>query len=66
MTKPAVTPWFPGSVKPVREGVYERRMGSTSMLRYSHWNGAKWGASCDFAKDAAFNPCTSESTASWF
>ena len=39
-----LTPWFPGSVKPVRPGVYERRTWRT--LIYSQWTGGVWmGAS---------------------
>ena len=37
-----LTPWFPGEVKPVREGVYECR-GAPTHESYQHWNGAIWG-----------------------
>lgn len=36
-----VTPWFPGSVKPVRAGVYERRY-SGNAIAYSRWDGTQW------------------------
>ena len=43
------TPWFPGDVKPVRVGVYERRGQSRNRL-FSNWNGVAWGilAVCPF------------------
>jgi hypothetical protein len=45
------TPWFPGTVKPVHVGVYERK-GLPSWDRYSHWGGKRWGCS-DISPDAA-------------
>lgn len=36
-----VTPWYPGDVKPVRVGVYER--DHVHDVRYSYWNGHYWG-----------------------
>ena len=40
-----LTPWYPGDVKPVREGVYERDYGAAGLLehRYCYWNGKWWG-----------------------
>lgn len=35
----AVTPWFPGDVKPVRVGVYERALCATP---WSCWDGVHW------------------------
>lgn len=35
-----VTPWFDGSVKPARPGVYQRDYPSGP--HYSHWDGARW------------------------
>jgi hypothetical protein len=37
-----LTPWFPGTVKPVRVGVYERIYDAGSFL-YCSWNGEYWG-----------------------
>jgi hypothetical protein len=37
-----LTPWFPGSVEPVREGVYQRQFGSTDNLGYCFWDGTHW------------------------
>lgn len=35
------TPWFPGEVKPVREGVYQRMYNKNSRdIRYCFWDGA--------------------------
>ena len=43
-----LTPWFPGTVKPVRVGVYERDFSGTYAgnlpgLHYCYWNGKFWG-----------------------
>ena len=38
-----LTPWFPGTVKPVRAGVYERQYFREQLeTRYSYWNGEEW------------------------
>lgn len=37
-----LTPWFPSKVKPVRIGIYERRIPGVG-IRYAWWNGAWWG-----------------------
>lgn len=34
-----VTDWLPGSIHPVHEGVYERRVSDGS---FSCWNGTRW------------------------
>ena len=39
--QPKLTPWFPGSVKPARKGVYERKDG-INLRCYAKWNGSKW------------------------
>jgi hypothetical protein len=36
-----LTPWFPGTVKPVRVGVYEREY-RTGDVGYCYWNGQIW------------------------
>lgn len=36
-----LTEWFPGDVKPVRVGVYERN--ALFYLNYSYWDGSVWG-----------------------
>lgn len=41
-----LTPWYPGDVKPVREGVYERRRIGVGTPYYSYWNGRWWGLLC--------------------
>jgi hypothetical protein len=39
------TPWFPGTVKPVHVGVYERNMyGKRDPMCYALWDGKKWHA----------------------
>jgi putative component of toxin-antitoxin plasmid stabilization module len=40
MTDQWTTPWYPGDVKPVRWGVYERR--TPVGIRYSLWDGEQW------------------------
>ena len=34
------TPWFPGTVKPVRRGVYEVKLPPGPWFRY--WDGIRW------------------------
>jgi hypothetical protein len=40
MRKPKLTPWFPGDVKPVHEGVYLVEV--QGHLRFSKWTGSNW------------------------
>jgi len=49
------TEWFPGGVKPIRKGVYERmyRVGKTQIYRFNNWNGIFWGMSSFNPHDAA-------------
>ena len=41
-----LTPWFPGDVKPVRVGVYQRDYSGTTFSchrsQYCYWNGKFW------------------------
>lgn len=37
-----LTPWFPNSIKPVREGVYQIRGASFYEPNYRRWNGNGW------------------------
>ena len=38
-----LTEWFPGTCKPAREGIYERRFHSESTFTfYSRWDGECW------------------------
>ena len=39
MTK--YTPWFPGFIKPVHKGVYQRKV-SNVVKCYSYWDGEQW------------------------
>jgi hypothetical protein len=48
-TEQEVTPWFDGSVNPVRKGAYQRQ---SRMGLYSYWNGHKWEAGCNSAARA--------------
>ncbi len=38
-----LTEWFPGDVKPVRKGVYQKMCGHGKELGYQYWDGANWG-----------------------
>lgn len=46
-----LTPTFPGHIKPVHVGVYQRhyRLGG---WRYCYWNGKNWGFPGDSAEDS--------------
>lgn len=37
-----LTPWFAGSVKPVRRGFYERDWGSLVQINLDYWDGKLW------------------------
>lgn len=41
MRKHRVTDWFPGSVKPARRGVYERR-DDIDLWDFALWDGRRW------------------------
>lgn len=43
MKRQPVTPWFPGSIKPVHVGVYECKDRFDALLTYQHWDGKRWG-----------------------
>lgn len=53
MKKPKLTEWFPGHVKPVREGVYLRKVPAGE--RYAYWNGKSWNVSAETPKGALCN-----------
>lgn len=38
-----LTPWYPGNVKPVRVGVYERDYPGEGIY-FCKWNGKRWHA----------------------
>ncbi len=50
------TDWFPGGVKPVRSGVYERMasVGKAIVIRYAHYDTVtgEWGLSGSTPDDA--------------
>ena len=37
-----LTTWFPGDVKPVRVGVYERKYNMSRFYCYCYWDGEYW------------------------
>ena len=51
MTKQQLTGWFPGHIKPVRPGVYPRRM-IFDEVRYARWDGL-WKCSAPTPEEAA-------------
>ena len=38
------TPWFSALQKPVRPGVYQRKIMLTSNINYYYWDGETWWA----------------------
>ena len=46
-----LTPWFPGTVKPVRVGVYEREYRCSRRI-YNYWNGKTWSGPSPVPKGA--------------
>jgi len=46
------TPWFPGNVKPVRVGVYQRQYNCPPTNWFCYWDGKLWGCAEKKAKDA--------------
>lgn len=53
MKEQKLTPWFPASVKPVRDGVYQTRpVRNTDGPEYQHWNGVFWGRVCSTSNSA--------------
>ena len=51
MTK-KLTPWFPGGVKPVREGAYQTDGETGDQECFQHWSAAGWGYCAYTAKEA--------------
>lgn len=45
------TLWFDPTIKPVRPGVYERKMPFRGPS-FSFWNGRYWGLSCALVSEA--------------
>lgn len=41
-TRLSLTPWFPASVKPIRNGVYQVETISMYGRCYAMWNGRSW------------------------
>lgn len=35
------TPWYPGSIEPLRPGMYQRRL-ITGVVQASRWSGSHW------------------------
>ena len=45
------TPWFPGHIKPVRQGVYQLK--NKGAIGYQRWDGQMWHAWRSSPDDAA-------------
>ena len=52
-----LTPWFPGDVKPVRVGVYERDYLPSNPRAYCYWAGMKWSTWRRTPRQAADGYC---------
>lgn len=50
---PELTPWFDGSVKPARPGVYERRLDG--VCGHSYWDGKTWWCNTLYGVRRAFS-----------
>lgn len=52
-----LTDWFPGAVKPVRNGVYQREYicGKAKITSYCYWYGHWWYAGGDSVEGAVNN-----------
>ncbi len=58
-----VTDWLPGSERPMREGVYERRVSDGA---YSCWSGEAWNEDAESPAEAATRRSPSrDQNASW-
>jgi hypothetical protein len=47
-----LTEWYPGDVKPVRPGVYQRDWGGGIPV-FSKWTGSHWKVCCETVNQAA-------------
>jgi hypothetical protein len=49
-----LTDWFPGSVKPVRKGVYQREYiyGKAKFTYFCYWDGKQWYGGASSANGA--------------
>ena len=49
------TCWFPASIPPVRNGVYQRKypLGKTELVRFSYWDGEHWYLGAETPSEAA-------------
>lgn len=54
MSKEKLTPWFPGNVKPVRKGVYERDWLDGGPQWFSYWDGKNWCFGDETAEGAKY------------
>ena len=49
---PWVTPWFDGTVKPVRVGWYPRKLSTDAYQYMNYWDGAEWHYNADESSNA--------------
>lgn len=64
------TKWFPGNVKPVRDGLYQRRYGS-KVVYWAMFREGKWRFACGMdyraraEKERGLSPFQSEANIVW-
>ena len=46
MNHPTMTPWYPGDIRPVRNGVYQTKPDKNfpATTAWQHWDGYRWSA----------------------
>jgi hypothetical protein len=65
---PGLTDWYPGDVKPVRDGVYQRHYYD-AIIVYCHYKEGRWrhaGLSIEYASDKCnFDKISSNQKEKW-
>ena len=54
------TPWYPASIKPVREGWYEVKMVGIPEIEKRYWNGTYWQFSKKDDRSSMFGDWTGD------
>lgn len=58
-----LTPWFQGSIKPARPGVYQQHCGNGIEIGYQRWDGQHWYCWAATAEKAETTPIKADP---WF
>lgn len=53
MTEQKLTEWFPDSVEPVRDGVYEVQFPTSKQRLFSRWHKGFWHRNSEIKSEAA-------------